>query len=209
MELITYPDSVDSRLLDLLAFVMSQESMNTFALGGGTSLSLRFGHRSSDDLDFFSLEKFDTDALQAYIFEPFPESQVVNRTAGSLCVEINGIKIDFLHHPFRLLEEVDISGQHRFLSLPDISAMKINAVTNRGSKKDFFDLYLLHTIGISISRGLENFSKKYNGNTLLALRSLAWFEDADAEPDPVILNGWNWEQVKGHISDRVDEIILK
>ncbi|MBN2051220.1 MAG: nucleotidyl transferase AbiEii/AbiGii toxin family protein [Spirochaetales bacterium] len=208
-ELIKYPDSVDSRLLNVLDFIMSQESLAAFALAGGTSLALRFGHRSSEDLDCFSLEKFNSDALQAFITDSFPDTQVLNRTAGSLCVEIHGLKVDFLHHPFPLLEKVDISGQNRFLSVSDISAMKINAVTNRGSKKDFFDIYLLHTIGMSISADLENFRKKYNGNTLLALRSLVWFEDADAEPDPRILNGWTWDLVKTRISELVDTIIVQ
>jgi len=39
----------------------------------------------------------------------------------------------------------------RFVSLPDLSAMKVNAITNHGSKKDFSDLLLLHEQGISFS----------------------------------------------------------
>ena len=85
--------------------------------------------------------------------------------------------------------------------------MKINAVTSRGSKKDFFVLYLLHQTGISISTSLDHFSVKYNGNRFLALRSLLWFEDADSEPDPILLNDWSWEYVKKEIAELVDTII--
>jgi predicted nucleotidyltransferase component of viral defense system len=178
-----------------------------FLLGGGTSLALRFGHRSSEDLDFFTRETFDTEGLRNRFAEAYPGSQVLNRTAGSLCLVVEGVKIDFLHHPFPLLDKVDYQGQSRFLSIPDIAAMKINAVTNRGSKKDFLDLYLLHTIGISITDSLQFFSNKYNGNRLLALRSLLWFEDAETEPDPILLNGWSWESVKQEISAIVGKII--
>jgi predicted nucleotidyltransferase component of viral defense system len=207
MVLIRHPDSVDPVLLDLLSYVMQEKDLEFFLLGGGTSLSLRFGHRSSDDLDFFSREKFDTNLLQNRFAESFPDSQVLNRTEGSLCLLVKGIKIDFLYHPYPLLREADIREGSRFLSLPDISAMKINAVTNRGSKKDFFDLYLLHQTGISISSCLDHFSKKYNGNRFLALRSLLWFEDADTEPDPILHNDWTWKLVKSRIAELVDAII--
>ena len=63
MALIRHPDSVEPALLDLLGYVMQQKELKNFYLGGGTSLSLRFGHRSSEDLVFFSSEKFDTDFL--------------------------------------------------------------------------------------------------------------------------------------------------
>lgn len=207
MALINYPDSVDPVLLELLNYVMQEKDLETFLLGGGTSLSLRCGHRSSEDLDFFSREKFDTELLQNCFAETFPHSQVLNRTKGSLCLLVKGVKIDFLYHPYPLLRKPDIQEKSRFLSLTDISAMKINAVTNRGSKKDFFDLYLLHQIGITISNSLEHFSMKYNGNRFLALRSLLWFEDADTEPDPVLLKPWLWENVKKEIAELVDEII--
>jgi predicted nucleotidyltransferase component of viral defense system len=207
MELIRYPDSVDPVLLELFSYVMQEKELKTFLLGGGTSLALRFGHRSSEDLDFFSREKFDTENLQNSLAEAFPGSQIVNRTIGSLCIVAEGINIDFLHHPFSLLEKADSQGQSRFLSLPDIAAMKINAVTNRGAKKDFFDLYLLHTIGVAISDSIHYFSRKYNGNRLLALRSLLWFEDAETEPDPILLNDWSWELVKKEISEIVGKLI--
>nr|MCU0781523.1 nucleotidyl transferase AbiEii/AbiGii toxin family protein [Akkermansiaceae bacterium] len=35
-----------------------------FALAGGTSLALRFGHRISVDLDFFTAGEFDPESLQ-------------------------------------------------------------------------------------------------------------------------------------------------
>jgi hypothetical protein len=46
-------------------------------------------------------------------------------------------------------------------ALQDMAAMKINAITNRGSKKDFSDLLLLHEQGIPILQSLEYFCAKY------------------------------------------------
>ena len=202
-----YTKSVSSELYTLLCGIMQDKGFETFILGGGTSLSLRFGHRSSIDLDFFSVPKFDSSRFLDLLLEKYENIDIVNRTPGSICAVINDYKIDFLHHPYPLISEPPGKENIRFLSLPDIAAMKVNAVTNRGSKKDFFDLYLLQKIGISISKSLENFSMKYNGNKLLALRSLLWFEDADAEPDPILLNDWTWESVKKEIAELVDNII--
>lgn len=73
----------------------------------------------------------------------------------------------------------------------------MNAVTNRGSKKDFSNLLLLHKNRISLSQALEHFCSKYGeGGRFLSIRSLQFFDDARKEPDPVFLNGWTWEFVE-------------
>ncbi len=79
---------------------------------------------------------------------------------------------------------------------------------NRGSKKDFIDLLLLHGNGIPLVKALDFFSDKYgNAGRFLAVRSLAWFEDAESEPDPFILNGWVWKDVRHRIETLVEAII--
>jgi len=123
-------------------------------------------------------------------------------------LELYCSSIDFLHHPYPLLEKTIVRNNIRFLSLPDIAAMKINAVTNRGSKKDFTDLLLLHEEGIRLDRALDCFCRKYGGGgRFLAVRSLAWFTDAEEEPDPVYLNGWTWNEVRSRIEQLVKDII--
>jgi hypothetical protein len=196
MSTIKYPESVKSELLQLLQTMMTDSSYDQFSLAGGTSLSLRFGHRTSVDIDFFTGEPFDSILLQDQIASDFSGSQILNRTKGSLCVNVCGIKIDLLYHPYPLLGDIEIDGCIRIMSLADVSAMKINAVTNRGSKKDFIDLYTLHMNGIQLQQCIENFCTKYNGNKLLAIRSLLWMQDADQEPDPVFLHELTWASVR-------------
>lgn len=207
MSCINHPESVKPELLQLLTILMKNSLYDCFSLAGGTSLALRFGHRTSIDIDLFSLEPFDSILLQSQITTLFPASQILNRTVGSLCVNIGGIKIDHLHHPYPLLDSIEMDGAVRMLSISDVSAMKINAATNRGSKKDFIDLYTLHKNGTSLSKSIGNFCKKYNGNKFLAIRSLLWFQDADGEPDPVFLNDLNWAFVREEmlkIADTLD-----
>ncbi len=196
MPLVNCPHSVEPEVLQLLQSMMAVPAFARFSLAGGTSLALRLGHRTSVDIDLFTLEPFDSMLVQDQIAEDFPGSQVLNRTTGSLCVSVQGIKIDFLHHPFPLLAGVETDGAIRIMSLADVSAMKVNAVTNRGSKKGFIDLFALHANGLSLERSVDNFCTKYNGNKFLAIRSLLWLQDADQEPDPVFLQPWTWAAVR-------------
>jgi hypothetical protein len=190
-------NSVSKELFGLLQKLCTVPFLANFSLGGGTSLALRFGHRSSVDIDLFSSTPFDSEMCRDAIYGLFPKAEVVNRTPGSLCLLIHGIKTDILVHLYPLLFESAIEEGIPFLSLADIAAMKINAVTNRGSKKDFSDLLLLHKQGISLSKSLDFFSAKYgSAGRFLAVKSLAWFEDAEQEPDPIYLNGWTWKHVR-------------
>ena len=203
-----YPESISPELLKLLKAIMMENELKEFSLGGGTSLALRFGHRRSIDLDLFSIHPFDSRQCINLLHSLFHDLEVVNRTVGSICAVVQNFKMDILHHSFPLLYDPVIDEGIRFLSLPDLAAMKINAVTNRGSKKDFIDLLLLHENGIPLDKALDYFCKKYgNAGRFLAVRSLAWFEDAESEPDPIFLNGWVWKDVRQRIEKLVEGII--
>lgn len=194
--MIRYEDTVSPDLIHLLRVLVTTPELSCFCLGGGTSLALTFGHRKSVDIDLFSEAPFNSSLCLEGIRRFLPEVDVVNRTEGSVCMLAQGIKVDLLHHPHPWIEDAREDQGIRFISHPDIAAMKVNAVTNRGSKKDFSDLLLLHEQGIPLTRSLAYFCKKYgDAGRFLAIRSPAWFEDADAEPDPIYLNGWRWETV--------------
>lgn len=46
------------------------------------------------------------------------------------------LRFDAVPEPVRVDRIDDVA----LVSLPDLAAMKLNAIANRGSKKDFFDL---------------------------------------------------------------------
>jgi len=167
----------------LLDRLMEIEDLSAFALGGGTSLALRYGHRRSVDIDLFTNNPF------------------ISRTPGSLCVSLEGVKVDLLHHAYPVLKPIEAYQGIRCLSIQDMAAMKINAITNRGSKKDFTDILLLHHQGIDISSALDLFCEKYGEEArFLAIRSLLYIDDAQDEPDPFFLNGWTWPSVRDEIT---------
>ena len=84
--------------------------------------------------------------------------------------------------------------------LKDIAAMKINAISNRGAKKDFWDYAAL----LSCFTGeamLSFYEAKYpSANAWHAEKSLSFFDDAENEPDPRDLSGRTWPEIKQIIS---------
>jgi hypothetical protein len=83
-----HEEAVSPGLVHVLKTVLPLKELSGFSLGGGTSLALRFGHRRSIDLDLFSREPFDSQALQSIVNSLFLAVQFVNRTTGSLCVVV-------------------------------------------------------------------------------------------------------------------------
>lgn len=207
--MIPHPESVSPELLDRLFLLSSMDCLRAAALGGGTSLALVFGHRRSIDIDFFLTDPFDPHVLQEALAQRFNGFSLMNRTSGSLSATIDSIKVDILLHSYPLIGEFSILEGVRILSLPDLAAMKVNAVTNRGSKKDFSDLLLLHDNGIPITKALYYFCQKYgSAGRFLAIRSLNWFEDAEEEPDPIYLNGWTWGLVRQRMTRLTKGLVI-
>ena len=201
-------ESVSPELLETLQDLMDIELLAPAALGGGTSLALTFGHRKSIDIDLFLTESFDSLLLQDSLAQRFPQLSVTNRTTGSLSGMVGPVKLDILRHSYRLLAEYTQTESLRLISLPDMAAMKVNAVTNRGSKKDFSDLLLLHENGLSLAESLDFFCAKYGpAGRFLAIRSLNWFGDTEAEPDPIYLNGWTWPLVRQRMATLAQALI--
>jgi len=87
----------------------------------------------------------------------------------------------------------------RLFALEDIAAMKLNAVANRGAKKDFYDIHALLS-RFSLPELLGFFEDKYQKmNSFTVTKSLAYFDDADLEPDPMSLMNLSWEQIKADL----------
>ncbi len=197
-------DTIPAEVKQLLLNLAPEPALSGFALGGGTSLALRFGHRISIDLDFFTKEPFDTEELMTA--RSLEGAEVVANATNSLTLDAGGVKVDLLRHSYPLLMPMDSYGGLRLLSLEDVAAMKLNAVSNRGSRKDFFDVaeLLRH---FSLGDLLSFFTRKYaNSDPFTVIRSLAWFDDAELEPDPLPHNGPTWKDVKHQITSAVSKL---
>jgi len=87
--------------------------------------------------------------------------------------------------------------------------MKLAAITGRGSKKDFIDIYFLLK-HYTFEELLLFYNQKYHdGSTFLVLRSLTYFEDADIELMPKMFENISWDAVKKTIAKTLKEYVFK
>lgn len=85
--------------------------------------------------------------------------------------------------------------------------MKLSAITNRGTKKDFIDCYFLLQ-RFSLAEMIDFYRQKYSDSQLFTtLKSLTYFEDAENDPMPKMIQPVDWETVKSTICSKVSEYI--
>jgi hypothetical protein len=91
----------------------------------------------------------------------------------------------------------------------DIVSDKIKTISQRGSKKDFIDLYAVLKMRYSVQEVCDLFKKRFKRsdiNFYHVLKSLTFFEDAEQEPPPLILShgeDWKWVNIKVFFIDNI------
>jgi len=192
--------------LDLLKELSRHPSLEPFGLVGGTSLALRFGHRMSEDLDFFTTDSFDSESLAVEVSSGH-HTEVRRAGPNMLHLFLDGIKVDFATHRYPRLEPLQMVDEVRMTGLTDVIAMKLSAISNRGAKKDFYDAAMLIE-RFGLAKLLTDHRAKFaNHNPSILLRSLIYFEDAESELDPTSLVGATWPQVKKSITAAVKKMM--
>ncbi|MDR1402301.1 MAG: nucleotidyl transferase AbiEii/AbiGii toxin family protein [Tannerellaceae bacterium] len=192
--------TVTPQLKNVLAGLMAEPLFNVFCLVGGTSLSLRLGHRMSADIDLFTNEPYgslDFDTFETYFKDKYPyydrpdKSGIVGFGRSYFIGDSaeNNIKVDLYYYD-EITDPFDKIDNIRFASLYDVVAMKVDVVSRNGRKKDFWDLHeLLETF--TIAEMLEMHQKRfvYTHDRESIIKNFTDFNKADEEMDPVCLKG--------------------
>jgi len=197
-------ETVNTKTLELLNKIQSVDIFKNLRLVGGTSLALQIGHRKSIDLDFFgelNIDKFEI--LSA--LNNLGEVKIRQSTKNINIFSVNGIKVDIVNYPYPWLQKIHLEDNIKLAGKNDIGAMKLSAITGRGSRKDFIDLFFLLK-EFSFNELINFYKQKYHdGSTFLVLRSLAYFDDADMEPMPKMIKNVDWVKVKEVIAEKLKE----
>ena len=169
-------------------------------LAGGTALALQAGHRKSVDLDFFTAEKdFDTKKFLS-IFASNPDWKTQVEDKNTIYGELFGAKISFIAYPFFVPKQKFISyGFVRVLNSMDIAVMKITAISQRGRKRDFFDLYWCAKNIEPLEKIIKRLKTQYPSvahDYHHILKSLVYFDDAESDPPPELNFKASWKEVK-------------
>ncbi|MEN8156632.1 MAG: nucleotidyl transferase AbiEii/AbiGii toxin family protein [Bacteroidota bacterium] len=193
-----YYKAVDPPTLDLLKRLFQLEVFRNMRLVGGTSLALQLGHRKSIDIDLFGSLEADVFAVSD-AFKSFQRVTTIQKTENISIYSIEGIKVDIVNYTYPWLSDVKEEDGIRLAQMKDIAAMKLSAITGRGTKKDFVDISILLK-HFSLKQMLEFYSQKYyDGSEFLVIKSLGYFEDAEQDPEPVMLHKFDWQGIKEQI----------
>jgi len=173
--------------------------VRSFYLAGGTALALHLGHRRSRDFDFFRAKEFAPQDFLS-VLRDAGELDVFQEATGTLTVGLRGVPVSFFHYAYPLLRPLHESPWAISVADPeDIAAMKLAALAGRGSRKDFVDLYVYAGRIAPLDRLFDRFRQKYRGvrvDPYHLLRSLTFFDDAEAEAMPELLIPETWEDIK-------------
>ncbi len=190
------------KLLEQLGFLKKYG----FYLAGGTALTLQIGHRTSLDFDFYTKKSFDSKKLQRLLEKKFEKTILLQKDEDTLIVKINDVIVSFFKYPYPLI--FPLIKQKEFppiASKKDIAAMKIIAVSDRGVKRDFIDIYFLLQ-EFSLKKIFAFAKKKYpNFNIYVALRGLTYFVDADRTQTRrlYLFYSVSWNKVKRFLMNEV------
>ncbi|MBN2806526.1 MAG: nucleotidyl transferase AbiEii/AbiGii toxin family protein [Prolixibacteraceae bacterium] len=202
--------TIEPGTLSVLKELMALPALYQFSLVGGTALALKFGHRSSVDLDLFVHEKFDHKPIVVSFEQVYGdrfEYKQQNTQFGIFCF-IDQVKVDIVHYPHQPIKAVENIEGIRMYHDADIAAMKIQAILGRGKKKDFWDLHelLKH---YSLQQIIDWHKMKFPSQMLAISipHAITYFVDADESETPVSFMGQTWDQIKQNISQTVSDYL--
>jgi len=167
-------------------------------LAGETSLALQIGHRISVDLDFFTKEKFREEAVELALTQSglYTKDGISWQTVWG---KLGETKFSMFYYKYPLIDPTIPFEGIQLAGKKDIAAMKIHAIEDRGTRRDFIDTYMLAQ-EFSLDDMLKFYQQKYNcldEHIYTIARALQYFEDAEAElAMPHMLTNVQWENVK-------------
>ncbi len=211
---ILHYETVTGLLREVLMILMKEPAFEPFRLVGGTNLSLRLGHRKSVDIDLFTDAQYDS--LDFRVFERFLKASFPYYDNGDPTSIVgfgrgyyignskdDCIKLDLMYtDPF--IKEAEVIDGVRMASMDDIVAMKINAISRGGRKKDFWDIHRLLDM-YSLTEMLELHKKRHpwEHDETQVLESLVDFSEANTWEEPQCLMDKDWDIIKLFLVDSV------
>lgn len=206
-----YIESISAKVQAGLELVGRTPLAAQFYLAGGTAVALRLGHRRSYDLDFFSPVPFDRDAPRRFL-GPLGRLSVELEDKDTFHGTLDDVRVSFFIYPYRLLASPVRLGGIQVAALEDLAVMKLDAIAARGKKRDFIDLYFMCRDFIPLGEMLPLVGRKYEKveySFVHLLKSLTYFEDAEADPMPEMLKSVSWPDVRRFFEQEAWELFRK
>jgi len=172
---------------------------------GGQAMRCFCPYRPSRDVDFGVTRAEDLADLVRQL-EQRGRVEIVERTSDTVHLRFDGIDVSIF-----VLEMLSPFVDDRRLSVTGLLATKLHAILDRGTRRDFFDLYVsLHQQAIGIAECLAALRQVYRQDVQdgLLLRALTFFDDADREAPLPGEGKDDWATVKEFFWNRVGQLLI-
>ncbi|MBP7194249.1 MAG: nucleotidyl transferase AbiEii/AbiGii toxin family protein [Candidatus Cloacimonetes bacterium] len=189
-------EAISDQLWNLILKMMSYDPLKDFYLAGGTALALKLGHRESIDIDLFAGVDFNPAGIAMKLVREFSLERVHHEPETVRAI-ISGTKVDLIRHDYQSVGPVETIEGIRIASLPDLAAMKLNAISGRGLKKDFWDIAALLR-SYSLDQMISFFMQKYKVvDNWHLIKALEYFGDAERDDSEIRgFGNMDWNEVK-------------
>lgn len=184
-----HEDCLPAPTLDLLGRIATVTRRHSLALGGGSACALHLGHRTSADLDLFSLTPLDPPALLASL-EAVGERRLRGISARELALVVDGVELSATSLGRAALAEASSHDGVPVLSLPDLAELKVTAAVGRAAARDLCDLHLLCVAGVDLERAI----RASEIDLVVALKALTDAERYEGQPALDLRRQWSVEE---------------
>ena len=121
----------------------------------------------------------------------------------SVMGQVDGVKLSFFKYEYPMIKDFVVDKGISFASLPDIAAMKCIAVVQRGTKRDYVDMYFLNKM-FGLAKIFKWVAKKYPMYDIYHIKTgLIYFAEAENDVMPKMLLACSWEEVKKELEKAV------
>ena len=169
-----------------------------FYLGGGTAVALHLGHRKSVDLDWFTEARVeDPQRLVGSLRDEGVTIEDARTDRGTVHGLVESVRVSLIEFRYPLLAPVERLGPAPIAGLEDLAAMKLSAIAQRGTRRDFIDVHTLACEFRPLPELLELYRRKFGVEDVAhVVYGLSYFDDAEGEQMPTMLRATDWDAVK-------------
>lgn len=172
---------------------------------GGQAMRCFCPYRPSRDVDFGVTSAGDLDDLVRQL-ERRGHVEIAERTGDTVHLRFDGVDVSIV-----VLEKLSPFVRDRRLSVTGLLATKLHAILDRGTRRDFFDLYVtlhLHALGIAECLAAVRQVYRQEVNDTLLLRALTFFDDAEREAALPGEGPDDWSTVTEFFWSRVGHLLI-
>lgn len=150
-----------------------------FYLAWWTALALQYGHRISEDFDFFKEGDLDVNQIKDILHREWISYRISYEVPNTLYIDVNGVKVSFMAvKKLTLIDNLISTEYFNIATVKEIGIMKLITIPARRETKDYVDLYYI-TQTYDLNKLISYIPKKYwaEQNIFVLKKSLLYIDD--------------------------------